>query len=367
MQELELTCFRGRVGLAGILRALNLKGNDEVITQAFTCVAVPEGIIAGGGIPIFADLQEGSVNVDPLQVERKISARTKAIVVQHTFGYAGPIREVLEIARTRNIAVIEDCCHTFRTKVEGREVGSFGDAAFFSLEWGKPLPCGVGGLVRADNPTIRVALEDWHRGLRKPGLARRLRLELQYLAFTMLYRPNTYWPVKKLFNILSRTGAAEGNFNDFDFSSVSEDFQLSMSDGVRRRFNSRKNSLSNVSANSKRVVKEYRELSIKDTLSRVSDDRFDNSVLARYPLWSSSKEEILDAAKSANVELADWYRTPIHPLIESQQHAVNYVPGDCPVAERACTRIVSLPTNKGVSPSYLAKVRSLLSKPEELL
>ena len=102
-------------------------------------------------------------------------------------------------------------------------------------------------------------------------------------------------------------------------------------------------------------------IDLSDGLSRVADDTAIGSVLARYPLWTDSKTKLLEAAKAANVELADWYKTPIHPLAGGQLEAVNYSVGECPVAEEACKMIVSLPTNRGVSRRFISKVSQLLA------
>lgn len=353
-------CFRGRVGLAGALMAAGISRGDEVITQAFTCVAVPEGIIAAQATPVFADIGEGSVNLDPQAVERLIGPRTRAIIVQHTFGYAGPINEIVEMARARDIVVIEDCCHTFSTEVEGKQVGSIGDAAFYSLEWGKPLPCGVGGAVSAQDSRLKEQLLGWQASLQAPSLMRTLRLELQYLAFSVLYRPSTYWPVKAMFQALSRAGAAEGNFGEMNYEEVSEDFNLDICAPVARRFRRKLRALNKVESHSRTVMERYRGMALSAGLTRVADDAQPGAVLARYPIWSDAKAELLEAARRSNVELADWYKTPIHPLVGDQQASVNYRSGNCPRAEEACSRIVSLPTNRGVSERFLRKAAELL-------
>lgn len=362
MTDFRIGCYRGRVGLAGLLRAAGVNRGDEVLTQAFTCVAVPEGIIAGGGTPRFVDTVEGGVNVDPNLIAKAISSRTKAIVVQHTFGYAGPIDEVLEIARPEGIIVIEDCCHTYETTVHGKAVGQLGAGAFYSLEWGKPLPCGVGGFVAANDDAVQGSLERWHRELRLPSLLRRLRLELQYAAYSIAYRPTTYWTVKTLFHALSRAGAAEGNFSEHGLDAESDEFGLGASPLVERRFRRKLRSIGRVTEHSRHVTEAYRAIDLAAGLHRVAEDSAEGSVLARYPLWSDFKSELLAEAKAANVEMADWYKTPIHPLEGQQQAAANYTTGDCPNAEYACQRIVSLPTNIGVNRRFTAKVRGLLSR-----
>ncbi|HIE26284.1 TPA: hypothetical protein EYP66_03250, partial [Candidatus Poribacteria bacterium] len=82
----KLTFFRGRVALYAILKALNIGPGDEVATQAFTCVAVPEGIMASGARPVWVDIEVDGYNMDAEDLRRKLTLRTRAIIVQHTYG-----------------------------------------------------------------------------------------------------------------------------------------------------------------------------------------------------------------------------------------------------------------------------------------
>lgn len=352
--------FRGRGGLHAILRALGIGVGDEVITQAFTCVAVPEAILAAGATPVYADLSVGSPNMDPADAVARITPRTRAIVVQHTFGIAGPIADIVAVAASREIAVIEDCCHTFSTRIDGTRVGSLGDAAFYSLEWGKPLPCGVGGLAFARDEAVNARIANRAQVLRRPGVWRQFRLECQYVGFSLLYRPTTYWFVKAVFNRLSALGAAESNFNEIHERSL-EDFELSMTPLVQRRFARKLSSLDQVSAHSRRVCEAYNGMALNADLSRVSGCESGEAVLVRYPLWAGNKAELMESAQRRRIELAGWYATPIHPLGPAQLESIGYRSGQCPIAERACDEIVSLPTNAWVDDDYLEQVGELVA------
>jgi len=361
MDNVKLLFFRGRVGLTAILDAIGLDDGDEVITQAFTCVAVPEGIMAAGGKPVFVDLRPGSVNMDPSDVAKKITPRTRGIIVQHTFGYAGPMEEIAGLVEGQNIRIIEDCCHTFSTTIENRKVGVIGDASFYSFEWGKPLPCGVGGAAFSSNSVIHEKILAQQLKLRKPKFLRRMRLELQYYGFALCYRPKTYWMLKSIFKSLSRAGAAEGNFSDLNLEDPSGDFGLNICPSVGRRVRRRLKNIPLISEHSTKVVSAYRLMQLPDGLTRVWDETFNGSVLARYPLWAEHKGDLLQEAKRRRIELADWYKTPIHPLSANEQPVVNYTPGSCPVAEAACNKIVSLPTNRFVDARELNKIKVFFS------
>ena len=100
----------GRTALFAILKAFSIGPDDEVLLQAFTCVAVPNSIIWVGEKPIYIDIDE-SLNIDPTDIERKITVHTKAIIVQHTFGIPAQMDAIIRIARKHHLILIEDCAH----------------------------------------------------------------------------------------------------------------------------------------------------------------------------------------------------------------------------------------------------------------
>ena len=103
----EFTFLRGRVGLYALLKALGVKKGDEVAIQSFSCIAVPEGVLAAGAKPIYIDIEKNGFNMDPEDLLRKINFRTKAIVIQHTYGIPAQIGRLCNIAKKNNIPVIE--------------------------------------------------------------------------------------------------------------------------------------------------------------------------------------------------------------------------------------------------------------------
>ena len=108
----KYTYFRGRVGLYAILKALDIHKDDEIAIQAFTCLAVPEAILAIGAKPSYIDIKPMQFNMSVSDLANKITPQTKAIVVQHTYGIPANMDEITEIAEKFNIPIIEDCCHT---------------------------------------------------------------------------------------------------------------------------------------------------------------------------------------------------------------------------------------------------------------
>ena len=147
------------------LLAAGIGEGDEVITTPFTFVATVAAIRYTGARPVFADIDPLSYNIDPAKIEAAITSKTKAIMPVHLYGQAADMDPILEIARRRNLLVIEDAAQAHGAGYKGRRAGSMGDMACFSFYPGKNLGAyGEGGMVVTNHAeyarTIRT-LRDW--------------------------------------------------------------------------------------------------------------------------------------------------------------------------------------------------------------
>ena len=363
---LSLTYSRGRVALHAILRGLDIGPGDHVATQAFTCIAVPEGILATGARPIYVDVEEQGFNLDPEDLRNKITPETRAIVVQHTFGIPAQMSRIMPIAEEFGLPVIEDCCHTLESQINGQRVGSFGTAAFYSYEWGKPIVVGIGGSARINDPQLRRKLEESLADYRPPGLIGRLKLQLQYQVHSLLYRPSLYWPLKSLFHRLSRLGLAKGNYNPVstDSEEAAEDFRLTMAPAQRERLKQKlASNVDEYSRRSRRLSSTITKgLEGHSTILIPEIPAECDAVLARYPLRVVDKPRLIHLAKLENIELAEWYATPVHPLPPTQGTCVAFDPDSCPQARRRTEEIVSLPLHGRVRERDVEKTLDFLNR-----
>ena len=103
--------WKGRVALYAILESLGIGPGDEVIMPGFTCVVVPNAVLYRGAIPIYVDIEETSFTMDVRDIEQKITSRTRAIIVQHTYGIPAEMDAIMAVAAQAGVAVIEDCAH----------------------------------------------------------------------------------------------------------------------------------------------------------------------------------------------------------------------------------------------------------------
>jgi len=227
----EFVYFRGRVALYAILEVLGVKKGDEVITQAFTCIAVPEAIIAIGAKPIYVDIKSNDVNMGVNDLKNKVSSKTKAIIVQHTYGIPADMDDIIKITEEKNIPIIEDCCHTLISTYKGKMIGTFGVGSFYSFEWGKPIIIGIGGSAIVNNNLLREKLKSDYNGYKLPSRVNQLRLRLQYIMHNILYNPSRYWFGRYLYHKMASLGIAEGNYNPIqEGESKSQDYSLRMSE-----------------------------------------------------------------------------------------------------------------------------------------
>ena len=351
-----ITYYRGRVALAAILKALGIGVGDRVAIQAFTCLAVPEGVLATGALPEYVDIQTDGYCMDPDSLEACCDNVMKAIVVQHTFGIPSQMGRIMAIAESRGIPVIEDCCHTLEGEFHGKRLGSFGAGSFYSFEWGKPIVAGIGGGAVINEPSLREALMADSERFKKPSLSRQAKMELQYLAFGALYRPALFWPVRSAFHLASRLGAAEGNFHVVDSAEPSEEFFLRMAPRAQKRLERKLSGIAAHTQHAIQIADAYRSIIPATYVDhpRLLDDT--KTVFARYPLRLNNKPSVLREARKCNIELAEWYATPIHPIPADQGQAINYLRGQCPNAEKRAAEVVSLPTHRRVTRSFVRRV-----------
>ncbi len=147
----------GTAALHLALRVLNIEGM-EVVTTPMTFVSTNHAILYNGGIPVFADIEPDTLNISPSEIRKNITAKTKAIVVVHYGGHACDMDPILELAKGRNIYVVEDAAHGCGGKYKGQKLGSMGDLACFSFHAVKNMSTGEGGMITTDDPELRGRL-----------------------------------------------------------------------------------------------------------------------------------------------------------------------------------------------------------------
>ena len=157
----NLAVSSGTAALRVALASLNVGNGDEVITQSFTFVATVESIIESGATPICTEIDD-TLNMDPLDLEDKITANTKAVIVVHMLGNPARIKEIKKICTKRKIYLIEDTAWGCGAKVDNKFLGTWGDIGTFSFDFAKTITTGEGGMLIINKKEVFEKASAWH-------------------------------------------------------------------------------------------------------------------------------------------------------------------------------------------------------------
>lgn len=295
------------------LRACQIGPGDEVITTPFTFIATAEAICHLGGIPVFADVEADTFNIDPDDIERKISPKTKAILPVHLFGHPAAMGPIREIARKHTLRIIEDCAQAYGAGYDGRKVGTLGDCGCFSFFPSKNLSCcGDGGMIVTGDAETASQL----RLLRNHGSA------IRYHHQALGYNSRLDELQAAIVRIKLKRIAA---YND-----------------ARRR-----------NADLYRRYLTHPQVIVP----REKADCF--HVYHQFTLRSDRREEIMEALKSAGIASMVYYPVPLH-----RQEVFQTLPSkglSLPKAERLAAEVLSLPMFPELTEPEIAQISHVIN------
>jgi dTDP-4-amino-4,6-dideoxygalactose transaminase len=163
-----IAVVNGTVALRIALLAAGIKAEDEVIVPPYTFVATATAVLEANAIPVFADIDLHTFNLDPAAVEAAVTPRTRAIVPVHFAGQPADMDAIMELAAPRGILVLEDAAHAHGASYRGRPAGSLGHIASFSFQSSKNLTAGEGGIITTNDDALAAACRSIHNCGRVP-------------------------------------------------------------------------------------------------------------------------------------------------------------------------------------------------------
>lgn len=359
----------GRAALLAILDALGIKEDDpasadsasaatagkEILIQGFTCNSAVVPILAKKAKPVFVDVDE-TINMNPEDLRKKISKKSKAVIIQHNFGWPAEIEQLSKIARENNLCLIEDCAHALGAKFNGKFCGTFGDAAFFSFGRDKIISSIFGGMAITNNEKIGKLLKSFQEKLDFPPSFWIFQQLLHPILMNYLILPafglNQYLGriilgfLHKL-SILSKAvykKEKRGELPKYFPKKFPNALTILAKNQFRKleRFNSHRRELANF------YERELKNTGFNLPLAKNQEDR--TPVFMRYPiLTKKNTDEILGEARKRKIYLDDgWRKTPIVPS-DTDITKMNYNLGNCPRAEKIAQNIIDLPTHINIS------------------
>ena len=158
----------GTAALQASLYAIDIKPGDEVLVPSFTFVATANSVKSVGAKPVFVDILKSNYTMDPNDLKKKITRRTKAIIPVHLYGHMAYMDEILELAKKKHIKIIEDASQSLGSKLSTKHSGTFSHLGCFSMYAGKVITSGEGGAVVTDDKKLFEKLKQ----IRNHGLAK---------------------------------------------------------------------------------------------------------------------------------------------------------------------------------------------------
>jgi len=371
----------GRSALLSVLRNLGLKEGDEILLQAFTCNAVVNPILWADLAPVFVDCDDRSFNIDIDDLKKKITPKSKVVIVQHTFGLPADIYEILEICQKNNLILIEDCAHSLGAEYSpshqnlgsgGKEkkVGTFGKIAFFSFSRDKVISSVYGGMVITNDDALAKKLKDFQKKIGYPYFFWIFQQLLHPILLNLLILPTysffrfgkTLLNLFQWFHILSKAvtfGEKRGKQPKYFPKKLPNALAVLALNQFKKleKFNTHRREIADFYfqelARERGSEERSDEGSYNDELKNKNfelppkfSDR--SQIFLRFTIKHLNAHQIIKKAWGKNILIGDWYDKVIAPH-DTKLDKMRYKIGSCPKAEKLAQETFNLPTHINIS------------------
>ncbi len=343
----RIYCFdSGRTALHEAINAFGVGEGDEVLVQAFTCVVVTNSVKYTGAKPIYVDTEKDGYNMDVEDLKKKITPRTRAVIVQHTFGIPADIEKIMEIAKEHDLKVIEDCAHGI-----WKGFGTRSDAAIYSFGVEKAISSVRGGALYLKKGKPDSSL---------PHLP--YKIILKHLLHPIFFSiGKTFYRTfgKALLYFSKKTGLTALIIEPKEKKGKRVKwFPAKFSNALAYLAYKQLHLLPEFNKHRQKISLYYRENLPEKYKQTVIDDEKQPTLL-RYPVRSKDRDKIMRRAKKSGVFLGNWYDCVVAPK-DTKMEEMNYIAGSCPNAEKLTGEIFNLPTGREVSVNLAQKIINLL-------
>ena len=302
----------GTAALHGACFAAGITEGDEVITSPMTFAASANCVLYQGGKPVFADINEKTYNIDPLEIEKKITNKTKAIIPVHFTGQPAPLDEIREIADKHHLIIIEDAAHALGAVYKGQMVGSLSDMTMFSFHPVKHITTGEGGIITTNN-------KEYYEKL------------LQFRSHGITRDPN---------KLMDNHGPWYYEMQFLGFNYRLTDIQAALGTSQLKKINQ-------FIQRRKRIVEMYNEAFMDIPQLEIPSQNLELEsswhlyiIRLKKDLLKGTRKELFESLRSQNIGVNVHY-IPVYLLPFYQQ--LGYPKGLCPNAEKLYEEMITLP------------------------
>ena len=358
----------GRTSLMAILKGFGLEKESEVLLQAFTCNAAVNPVIWSGLKPVYVDCDEDNFNIDIEDLKKKITSKSKVVIVQHTFGMPAEMVKILEIAKQNNLILIEDCAHSLGAEYYNQKIGTFGNAAFFSFSRDKIISSVYGGMVVTNDDNLAKKIKEFQQEIKYPSCCWILQQLMHPILMNFLILLLYKILLGKILLILSQW-----------IHILSKAVHWKEKQGRKPSYFPKRmpNALAILALNQfkklNRFYKHRRDLAdfyyneFKTCSFEVAKNLSSESLnfagrkhsFLRFTIKHPAAHRIIKKAWSRNLLIGDWYTSPIAPD-DTRLNKVGYELGTCPKAEKLSKQTLNLPTHINISKKEAKKITDFL-------
>jgi perosamine synthetase len=350
-----------RSGLAAFLNASGVGQGDEVIISSYTCLAVPTAIVAVGATPVYIDINPRSLSLDEKLLWSSVTARTKAIIVQHTLGNPAPIVEIQRKAIAKGLLVIEDCALSLGTKIGDQYVGTLGDAAIFSMELSKTLSSGWGGLLLVNNTNLVPEIMQVYDDVPEQGIVQSTKDLIQTIISTWCSYPTLFeFPGKYVFWLCEKTRLFRQSTPESEFDGIVAPNFVEKMGGAQTllailQWQNFRDITDQCAANHDFFCNELKSLGY---LVHCEENENVVMVANRVSFLVKNPPQIIQLFKREKIELGVWFDGPLSPVPTAD--VFNYQTGSFPSAEHVASHAVNIPCHNRLSVNDKKKIVEIL-------
>ena len=312
----------GTAALHSALFAAGVKAGNEVITTPFTFIATANSILMVGAKPVFVDIDEKTFNLNPDEIEKKITDKTKAIIPVHLYGLMADMEKINDIAKKYNLKVIEDAAQAHSAEINKKKAGSMGDIGAFSLYATKNMMSAEGGLVTSNNQDYIEKIKSFRHHGQSPDE------RYNYIDFGYNYRMTDIHAAIGL-NQLEKLEEFNAIRNR---NAKLYDEYLNEFEGVTTPY----------------IPQGYRHVYHQYTIK------------IDYKVFGYSRAELINKLNSNDIFPAIFYPQPLHLIPTFKNDGYNY--GDFPIAEEISEKVMSLPVHPAIKESDIEKVYKVIKE-----
>ncbi|MGI5897600.1 MAG: DegT/DnrJ/EryC1/StrS family aminotransferase [Candidatus Dojkabacteria bacterium] len=363
---------RGRDSLYFFLKQLKLSSTDEVITQPFSCISVVAPIYWTNSNLVYVDIDRDTFNMDLTDLKKKITANTRVIIAQHTFGNIVDMKKIREIVdrinnsreASRKIYIVEDCAHLFFNDYEKYHITEYSDACFFSFAQDKAISCTQGSLLLLKKLTVLNKARKEYNSMKEQKTSSALYNARYILLWDRIKRK--YYDrivpfisritVGKILIVVYRFLGLikrQASSSYLKFNKI-----MKMSDVQAKLLLTQLDSLEALNSHREKIVEVYNKNLKKEFLFSSKG----NKALLRYPIIVKNPNELKKILANMQIIVGRWYTSPIFPIEKKYYKELGFVYDKYPNTRFCCRYILNLPTNIEVDEKTAVIIANTINK-----